>query len=499
MEEWHAVRRKVPLGLPILAASAVTLGIVVRVVQWLFNRNLWLDEIGLAETLRAHNYAGLFQPLGDMQNAPPAFLVVSKGLTQVVGAGEQALRAVPLVAGISSLFLFYALARKWLPRDRALGALAVFALLPPLIYYSTEFKPYSSDVTVTLGLYLIALRYDRSNLTLPAALSFGAIGASALWLSVPSVFVLAGIGTTLWMSAVWWRDRRRAVLLAVSFALWAGSFIVYYLLILRTASQDQELVEFWQSAFMPFPAGLETLNWLYRNVAQMFHNPGGFGSYELAGWLSLLGCGALLLKDRKKFAFLVLPFCLVLIASAFEKYPFRERMLLFLVPSMLLLIMEGIGAIQDRVGRYGALVVAIVLLGAIGYAPLRLAAHHAIHPVWREETKPVLAYIRSQWQNGDRMYVYYAGRRSYWYYGPQFGFGSDDAVIGSESRKDLELYGREVDRFKGEARVWIYFAHILPSEEVFIVNHLNSIGVQRQFYESPGAKAYLYDCRQSTR
>jgi hypothetical protein len=343
---------------------------------------------------------------------------------------------------------------------------------------------------------LVALHYDRRNATLAAALSFGAIGATALWLSFPSVFVLAGIGATLWTSAVWRRDRRRAVLLLISFALWAGSFIVYYLLILGTASHDHELVEFWRSAFMPLPAGLDTLKWLYRNVPPMFASPGGFDRSGLAGWLSLVGCAALLFNDRKKFAFLVLPFCFVLIASAFEKYPFRERLLLFLVPSMLLLIVEGIAAIQERTGRYGA-IVAVCVLGVIGYEPVRLAASHVRHPVWREETKPVLAYIRSHWQRGDRMYVYYGGRRSFWYYGPAFGFGSEDAVIGSESRKDFELYGREVDRFKGEQRVWIYFAHILPREEAFIVSHLNAIGVQRQFYEAPDAKAYLYDCRSS--
>jgi hypothetical protein len=489
-------RQTLSIVLSVLAASAVTLGILVRVVQWFFNRSLWLDEIGLAQTLFERSYAGLFQPLGDMQSAPPAFLVVSKGLTQVMGTDEQVLRAVPLLAGISSLYLFHVLARKWLPRDRALGALAVFALLHPLIYYSTEFKPYSSDVTVTLGLYLIALHYDRRNLTPSAALTFGAIGAAALWWSFPSVFVLAGIGAALGMSAVWRRDWRRAALLATSFAFWVSSFSLYYLLILRTASQDPELAEFWQSAFMPLPAGLDTLEWLYRNVAPMFANPGGFDRSGLAGWLCLLGCAALLFKDRKKLAFLVLPFCFVLIASAFEKYPFRERLLLFLVPSMLLLIIEGIGAIQEKVGRYGP-IIAVVLLGVLGYGPVRLAGYHVSHPVWREETKPVLAYIRSNWQKGDRMYVYYAGRRSFWYYGPAFGFGPEDAVIGSESRKDLEVYRRELDRFKGEQRVWIYFAHILAREEAFIVSHLNSLGVQKLFYEATDAKAYLYDCRAS--
>jgi hypothetical protein len=226
----------------------------------------------------------------------------------------------------------------------------------------------------------------------------------------------------------------------------------------------------------------------------MFANPGGFDRYELAGWLCLLGCAVLMFKDRKKFAFLFLPFCFVLIASAFEKYPFRERLLLFLVPSMLLLIMEGIGAIQEKIGRYGAMV-AVCLVGVIGYEPVRLAGHHVSHPVWREETKPVLAYIRSQWQRGDRMYVYYGGRRSFWYYGPALGFGSEDAVIGNESRQDFDVYRREVARFKDEPRVWIYFAHILPREEAFIVSHLDSIGVQRQFYEATDAKAYLYDCR----
>jgi uncharacterized membrane protein len=99
----------------------------------------------------------------EKQTSPLAFLIVEKLVTQIFGSSEYALRFFPLVCSIVSLFLFYNITKRLLsPRGISL-ALTLFAVSWPLIYYSSELKQYSSDVTVALSLYSVALYALQQN------------------------------------------------------------------------------------------------------------------------------------------------------------------------------------------------------------------------------------------------------------------------------------------------------------------------------------------------
>ena len=49
----------------------IGLGIILRLVQYLYNRSLWLDEASLALNVIEKSFSGLLQPLGYDQMAPP--------------------------------------------------------------------------------------------------------------------------------------------------------------------------------------------------------------------------------------------------------------------------------------------------------------------------------------------------------------------------------------------------------------------------------------------
>ena len=84
-----------------------------------------------------------------------------------------------------------------LPRRAAVLALVLFAFSDDLIYYSSELKPYSVDLAVGLALSLAVIDALSRPIRWPhlAALAVGA--AAAPWCSFPSVFIVAGGGTTL--------------------------------------------------------------------------------------------------------------------------------------------------------------------------------------------------------------------------------------------------------------------------------------------------------------
>ena len=138
----------------ILAAIAVGAGL--RLYFYLLNRSLWFDEALLALNLSGRSFAELLQPLDYNQSAPLGFLLLQKTLISLLGNRDYWLRLIPLLAGLSSLPLFYLTARRFLRPAAVQVVLWLFALSPPLIYYSSECKQYSSDVLIALLLIWLA-------------------------------------------------------------------------------------------------------------------------------------------------------------------------------------------------------------------------------------------------------------------------------------------------------------------------------------------------------
>ena len=90
--------------------------------------------------------------LATINSRPLGFLIFVRALATFLVDRNYVLRSLPLAAGlIASLFLFDRLAARVLPRRAALVALALFAFSDDLIYYSSEFKPYSLDLAFGLG------------------------------------------------------------------------------------------------------------------------------------------------------------------------------------------------------------------------------------------------------------------------------------------------------------------------------------------------------------
>ena len=81
----------------ILSAAILIAGLLLRLLHYLNNRSLWLDEAKLARNILDRGPIELLTPLEYNQGAPILFLLLVDATTALLGSSELALRLVPLL------------------------------------------------------------------------------------------------------------------------------------------------------------------------------------------------------------------------------------------------------------------------------------------------------------------------------------------------------------------------------------------------------------------
>ncbi|MEO1369607.1 MAG: glycosyltransferase family 39 protein, partial [Acidobacteriota bacterium] len=190
--------------MPRTILAILAIGAAARLWGYATAGPLWLDELFIDHNLDVLTFAGLLGPLLDGQNAPVGWLWLTKALRSGWGDYEAILRLPALLASLGSLPLAYAVARRAVgERAAAIPALLV-AWSPFAVWQSFQLKPYAVDLALALLLLWLAQRAvdpGRRPGRRPWLALAGA-GAAATWLSLPAIFVLAGVGAVLALDAL---------------------------------------------------------------------------------------------------------------------------------------------------------------------------------------------------------------------------------------------------------------------------------------------------------
>jgi hypothetical protein len=491
-----------------LAGVALVLGCLLRLLQYLLNRSLWLDEAYLALNILHRPWAGLLQPLDNHQGAPIIFLILEKSASLYLGSSEYALRLLPLLAGIVSVLLFYKLASKAVSGIAIPISLGLFAISPSLIYYSSELKQYSCDVAVALLLYFLAIQGSDANWKPLKVVTFGLAGAVAIWISHPATFVLAGIGATLAIALMAQKDWAKLLRLSPAFLMWVASLGACYAIALRKLAQDAVLLDYWKENFMPLPPRSVTeFKWFVDSFFGFFSGTAALQFAGLAAFVFLLGCISMYGHNRQRLFLLLSPVVPTLLASGAHKFPFGGRLALFLVPPALLLMAEGAAVIRAAAQDYLP-AVGVVLVGLLFLDPGLYVLHHFAKPqteivrpgvMLPEEIKPVRAYLRTHEQPGDLIYVFSQSEPAWEYYTERdTSFPRGNVVTGTAAGHNLDDYESDLNRLRGH-RAWVVVSHIHgtgANEAREIEFYLDAVGAKRlTSFTSAGAATYLYDLR----
>jgi hypothetical protein len=481
-------------GRPAWAWGIIAIGTILRVAQYSCGRSLWNDEAAFALNILHRPFGGLFEPLQYHQGAPIGFLLLEKLATVLGGKSESAIRAVPFVAGVVALLVFYEVARLYLSSAAVPIALALFSLSRSLVYYSSEAKQYSTDVLVTLILLHAVYKLSEAPLTVRKLVGIGALGAIGIWFSHPASFVLAGTAVVLITAKLVQRDGDGLRRMIWVFAAWAVSFGICYVVALLPLSRDNALLEYWHGNFPPHDLSL-IIPWLSHSFFAAFENPLPLNSI-LGTSFFVAGCGRLLRQSVLRFNLLAAPLLVLLLSSLMHLYPLYGRLLLFLCPILLLLVSEGAIWVYDAARplspALGAALIALLLA-----KPTYLAADTLIHPIHAEDIRVGIHYIESRQRPGDRWYVYYGAKYQLAYYAEVYALPLTNVLVGSDCGTDRACYRTDLNPLRGSPRVWVLLSHVLPydgqDEGILLREQLDMIGTRVDGFDSTGVTVYLYN------
>src|SRR5262249_8981347 len=261
----------------------------------------------------------------------------------------------------------------------------LFALSDWLIYYSSELKQYSCDLALTLVAHLLtAGPAPRGSSGSPGAseepgfgpstsrrlLYLGAFGAIGVWFSYPLALVLAGVGTYLLAIAAMRRDTRAVLGLVAMGLAWLASFAACYVVSHGILSKERFIWDWWDFAFLRLPPrSLAESGREFWQILNVFDSPadvktpmGPIATAMLALVLAIAGSALLLRRWPGGLYLLTAPVVFALAASALHQYPFHGRLLIFLVPSVHMLVSQGAAVIARRGGWRLALAMGAFLL-----------------------------------------------------------------------------------------------------------------------------------------
>lgn len=405
--------------LQILPYIIIALGIILRIAVYLQNRSLIIDEANIARNLFERGFMQLTQPLQYEQYAPPLFLWIEELLTILAGFSEYTLRFYPLMSGIAVLLLLYRVLKEYADNNAIWYALILLATGPIYLRYSTEIKQYMPDAMIALALILFALR--RNILIMPPlrfALFWVITGSVAIWLSMPSVFMLASIGLyycyILGRAKAW----NKITPLVIAGAVWAAQFAYYYFTVLQDQATSGYLQNFHKEYFLhllPTTGGAFMHNWEIV-VMKVLGNAAGHWALSIIFHLACIiaGLAYLLRRHTAKAILIIVPVLLMLFAAALQRYSLIPRLTIFAMPLLLVLIASGLSRLFLMSKKW--LSAAYVVLAFICINNFNAIGDVANSTMRYEEMKQSLAFLKKENINAGSLYVHHLAQPAFTYY-----------------------------------------------------------------------------------
>ncbi len=445
--------------------------LTLAIINFIYNRSIWLDEAFLALNIIERDYGELLKPLGYGQLAPIGYLWFEKLVGSIFGYKEWALRLYAFLSYLGSLYFLYHIVRRFF-KDRFLAwfVLALFVSFRPVLYFSAEIKPYMGDAFWGLLLWYLYLKIIDGHNKINYTYGFIISVVLAVWFSTVSVFFLTGIALHYILFEINIRTQDNKLSLGnfnlyfiLAVFLWAISFLVNYLLIVKDNPVRISLKKYWNYYFMPSLYNAAAWDFIYNRLKQFFRYKTLMPEYHL--FLILLFLGIAFMIAHKKYEALVfstVPLGINLVLSYFKIFPFGDRLLIYATPSFALIIGYALYYLYKLFHQRKYLIPLAYLLLIIPFYESFIVLKKQF-PLEYEEIKVGLKHINDNIKPGQQVYVYYASYVAFTYYHKhlkQYPNIKDNQILHGIKRfkKTEKDFRPDIPKLKDD--VWLLFSHI---------------------------------------
>lgn len=420
-------------------------GVFYRVLFYSYNRPFWNDECALANNIINFNIINCFKPLAFSQAAPPFFMVISGLFSKMMPSLELSLRFVPLIASILSIFVFYFLSKNVLnKKSTTLFALLLFCFNYRLIYYAQEFKQYSSDVLIFLGILASYFYLDIEKLNTKKLTLAGFVYAVLVWFSFTSLFALFTLFCLLIFKNV--KSYKKLILIASPVLV---SVVCFYISQHHLAA-NKFLLEYWKGGFIN--SGFENFMQIVMDYFSYCFNS------IIILWLFLTGLALKLWNFKnEKNLILLIPIALALVLSYLRVYPLESRVSLYLVPICILFAVQ----ILDYINFKKKVPETLVSLAIIFFVSFPVAINSTYKIVCKDFEKEDIITPLSQaskmLKDGDVLYIPDGSEISYNFYKNKFNF--KNVMVEKQRINDSTEYLESLDKLPRDKTYYYVFCH----------------------------------------
>lgn len=394
----------------------LAIGVLLRLAVYLQANSMYVDEANIARNIYERSYAQLALPLNYYQYAPPVFLWIVKACTQLFGYSEYAFRIYPFICSIAVLYLMYKVLKHYTNAPGMWYVLALLAAGPIYVRYAQATKQYIPDMFFALFLIWLALTYPvHKQKPVKLLLIWLIAGTIAICSSMPSVFILAGVGVYYTAGAVRAKQYGKLWFILVAGICWLLQFGLYYMLILKPQANSDYLQNFHKDFFFYPPVNSQVLK---QNVNLFFNCIATAGGYHFLALLLhsisiVLAIVYLARRHYDRLLLITVPLLALLFAAALHQFSLIPRVILFAMPLLLILIAVGVGQLlKTRI--------LVIQLTVLVFAFVNIANYNAlknfVQPMQEEEMKESLAYLLQKKVKGTDMYTHYLATPAYVYY-----------------------------------------------------------------------------------
>jgi len=506
MNSWNFLnkyRNRITFSYDSFLFIVVISGIFTAFHMNFMGRSLWCDELLFATSYINRSLSNLTSSiLENNQTAPVVFLYLSKIITTCRGNDEAALRTISVISYVLTLILVYIFSKKCLKFRHPLLPSAVLANMWIFLRYSDVFKPYMSESTWVIGLYVV---YDRY-------IGFHDETSDGYWWKYalcslyfvvcplaanPCCFFIGGILiVTIIESFVnkkwqkfWWS--------VITGGCSLISFIINFMVWLRPVSENDYMQSFWDGrAFIILIRSYDDIRrdfLLSYNILCEFKRGFGENKFAYIFWVIFVVGGLLVtlcysVKEKNKAIIsMFIGFGLCLVASSVHMFPMMERMWMFSYPLITLLIINGIEAVSN--GKNGIYIIVCGLMLILANNGI-ISLNTKENVYWeQEEWIPLMNYVEENFTQGESVYSYMPLCFTYW---EQTG-RSNPMVLNEESTViSTADINEDAKLISQRERCWIIGNTLYEPDRQVLIEQLASCGEVVTIMEVKDTPLYLF-------